>query len=222
MSATAIRTVLVVLAVVVSAGCQSLGVGGAPAPARATEMDARSETLYLSIIGELVINGKHHAALAHVASFEMLYGRKPRSVLLSADAWLALRELGKAEEAYSALLDGTLSGEAFNGLGHVAAARANLPAAAKHFESAVRVQPTNVRFLTGLGTTLSALERYDEAEFALRQAFELAPGDDAVKSSLQEMLRVSGRGDKIPALFGTAPGPVAARVDQTSFPAAAP
>jgi Flp pilus assembly protein TadD len=209
------------------AGCQSLPLerlavplGGRDARPAAAQPDERSEALYLSVIGELVSNEKYHAALAHIASFEQLYGPKPRSTLLSADAWLELDELDKSEAAYRTLLDGPLAGDAMNGLGRVALARDDEAGAIDHLQAAVRRQPTNVRFLAKLGTALSRLGRYDQAEFSLRQAFELAPGDEAVRKDLLEMLIVSGREAKIPSIFGTQPAANAALLGQTAFPAA--
>jgi Flp pilus assembly protein TadD len=181
--------------------------------------DQRSETLYLSVIGELVANEKHHAALAHIASFEQMHGQKPRSVLLAGDAWLALEQADRAEEAYRSLLEGPLAGDGKHGLGRVAFAKGNRTAAVELFQAAVREQPTNVGFLAELGVALSKIGRYDEAEFSLRQAFELAPGDEMVRKNLLEMLIVSGREGKIPAIFGSEPASNAGLLGQTSFTA---
>jgi tetratricopeptide (TPR) repeat protein len=208
---------LILLASLATAGCESLNVGESAADAGTVQTDERSEALYLSVIGELVANEKHHAALAHIASFERLYGPTPRSALLSGDAWLELGQPGKAEEAYRTLLDGPLAGDGMHGLGRVALDRGDRTSAVAHFQAAVRDQPTNVRFLRELGATLSKLGRYDEAEFSLRQAFELAPGDETVRKDLLEMLIVSGREVRIPAIFGTEPPENARRLGQTSF-----
>jgi Flp pilus assembly protein TadD len=210
------RTLLVLIALALS-GCHSLDLkfGRANEPAAQTApTDERSQTLYLSVIAELVANEKYHAALAHLASYERLYGSTPHATLLSANAWLRLEQLDEAEGAYITLLKTPLSADGLNGLGGVALARGENQAAARHFEAAVREQPTNVQFLIGHGEALAAIGNFTEAEFVLRQAYELAPGDEFVKKRLVKVLLAGGRDGEVPALTGGTPAPA---LDRTSF-----
>jgi Flp pilus assembly protein TadD len=149
-----------------------------------SEKKEQSRKLYLSVIEQLIQDGKAYAALAHLDEYGRSFGTDSPSQRLAADAWFVLGDLAKAEAGYRSVLTGAQSGHGEHGLGRVAAAHGDWMGARQHFDSAVKDEPTNSRFLNDLGCSLFHLNRLDEAEFTLRKAHELAPHDEEIAENI--------------------------------------
>jgi Flp pilus assembly protein TadD len=173
-----------------------------PPPAvSATEKADRSRALYLSVIEELIKSGKAHAAMAHLDEYERSYGTAPAPQRLRADAWFALGDMAKAEAGYQNILTGEQAGYAKHGLGRVAAARGDWPAASQRFDAAVKDQPINPRFLNDLGCSLFRTGRMEEAEFTLRKAHELSPRDEEIIDNILVLLAKANAADRLDDVF---------------------
>ena len=193
---------LVVLALVPLCGCQTTVVQTSPRAAETTSAaipSDRERDLYLSVIGQLIDHGQFYAALAHLDEFERLHNATDASRKLRGDAWLAVGALDNAEAAYTAITEGRLAGFGEHGLGRVAAARDDWPAASRHFERAVGQQPTNTRFLQDFASALFELGKVNDAEFQLRKALELSASDIAASETLRAMLATHKRTELVRA-----------------------
>lgn len=189
------KLMLVALALTVAGACQSLGderAKGLAKPPATLEQDARSPALYLSVIEQLIENGKAYAALAHLDEYERAYGHAPWARKLRADAKFALGAISESETDYQAISKGDLAGYGKNGLGRIAAVRGNWDLAARNFQEAVRAQPTNSEFLRDFGQALQKLGRVEEAELNLRKAEELSPSNPAIMANLGNLAAGSG------------------------------
>ena len=185
-----------VFTLVLLCGCQTTLVQTSPLAtdaASSTLPSDRERDLYLSVIGQLIDHGKFYAALAHLDEFERLHGPADASRKLRGDAWLAVGALDNAEVEYTAVTQGRFVGYGEHGLGRVAAAREDWPAASRHFERAVGQQPTNTRFLQDFASALFELGKIDNAEFQLRKALELSASFGATSETLRAMLATHRR-----------------------------
>ena len=195
-----VRFTFAIAALLGVAGCQSTSKDQLHMSLVKTDTE-RSQELYLSVIEQLIENGKAHAAMAHLDEYDRLNGPSPRSRKLRADAWFAMGDLDQAEKGYQSITEARNSGFGQHGLGRVAAARGNWELASTYFEQAVRAQPTNAHFLNDFGCALYRTERYDQAEFELRKALELSPLDAEVTNNILVLLAKSGRTDRFSTIF---------------------
>ena len=214
-----------VLALMMLCGCQTTLVQSSPrAPdaVPATVPSQRERDLYLSVIGQLIDHGKFYAALAHLDEFDRLHGPTDASRRLRGDAWLAVGALDNAEVEYTAIAGGRLLGFGEHGLGRVAAAREDWPAASRHFELAVDQQPTNTLFLQDFAGALFELGKVDDAEFQLRKALELSASDRATNETVRAMLAAHERTGLVRAgaigLSAPASAPPSAATDAQNTP----
>jgi len=169
---------------------------------------AHTKTFYLSVIEQLIGDGQAYAALAHLDEYDRAFGVAPQSQKLRGDAWLAIGDPAQAERSYAAITDAALAGYRLNGLGRVAAERRDWPRSADYFAQAVAAAPANAEFLNNFGGSLIYMARYDEAEFALRKARQLAPADDRVISNLLLLLAETGRPERLPEIFSDVDDPI--------------
>jgi len=191
------------LAALVLCGCQTTHapIIDPPPVVSAGEKQERSRTLYLSVIEELIKSGKAHAAMAHLDEYDRSYGAGPTSQRLRADAWFALGDMAKAEAGYQSVLTGEQAGYAKHGLGRIAAAHDDWAGASQRFDAAVKEQPTNPRFLNDLGCSLFRTGHFAEAEFTLRKAHELSPGDEEVIDNILVLLAKSNGAARLDDVF---------------------
>ena len=176
-------------------GCQTTVVQPSPRGTEASTLATASDgerDLYLSVIGQLIEHGKFYAALAHLDEFQRTHGPTEGSRRLRGDAWLAVGALSNAETEYAAIAEGKLAGYGEHGLGRVAAARKDWTVASRHFELAVREQPTNARFLNDFAAALFALGQVANAEFQLHKALELTRPGGEERASLTAVLARDG------------------------------
>jgi tetratricopeptide (TPR) repeat protein len=160
------------------AGCQSPAshaVQPSPGPASSFEQDARSARLYLTLIGQLIANGRPDAALAHLNAYERLYGGTELATKLKADAEFALRDMSAAQKDYAAIAQGELSAYGHHGLGLVAASANDWTVAARYFAAAAKDDPTNVAFLTDLAEAERRAGHAELSASTFNQVRQLSP-----------------------------------------------
>lgn len=174
---------------------------------------ADNRGMYLSMIQEMQTKGLYFASLAHVDAFEQKFGKAPDVLLLRAHA---LREAGQAaqsEAVYRSLLDTKVGAAASQGLGLIAGARGDFPAAVAALREAARKDPTNPLIVSDLGYALLRQGDLAGARLSIAQAAELAPGNVKIVGNLALYLLVmgeEGRADAVMARADLAPGTRAA------------
>lgn len=139
------------------------------------------QELVINVSGELVAEGRLHAALAHL---ESLPADSPEVRLRKARI---LRLLGdsRAESLYSGLLGGCMNAQAHHGLGQIAAAKGNYSEARGYLDVAARMTPTDAAVRNDLGLVLLHLRLLSQARFELLTALEL---DQAGTEPLDNLL----------------------------------
>ncbi|GAA4334519.1 hypothetical protein GCM10023144_26850 [Pigmentiphaga soli] len=156
------------------------------------EPAADNRGMYLSLIREMQDKGLYFASLAHIDAFEQKYGAAPDVELLRGHA---LREAGQPAESqavYRRLLDSEVAAAASQGLGLLAAARGDYPAAVAAFKEAARRDPTNALIVSDLGYALLRQGDTRAARLPIAQAAELAPDNPRILGNLALLLLVSG------------------------------
>lgn len=148
---------------------------------------SKEDDLVRGAIEERVQEGSYHAALAQIQS---LPARVASVAVLRADI---LRRLGaqEAEDWYKALQGTCVGAQAEHGLGLLAAERQDYMTARRHLMRAVEQQPALAGVRNDLGFVYLFLGQDRQAEFELRTAHELSPGDrqPALNLALLSLLR---------------------------------
>jgi Flp pilus assembly protein TadD len=163
---------------------------GEPAGAEALQNES---SLYFDIIGGLIKQDRHGAALAFLDSYAI--ARKdpePRYWLLRGDALLGLGRREEAAIAYARLDRTALAAAGWNGRGQVAASMSRWYEAALYFGKAVRGEPTNADFLNNLAFADLRAGRSDLSVVSLRQAQELKPQSELIRNNLIIALTLHG------------------------------
>ncbi|MBN9478176.1 MAG: hypothetical protein ABS43_25505 [Bordetella sp. SCN 67-23] len=156
------------------------------------EPTADSRGMYLSLIREMQGKGLYFASLAHIDAFEQRHGAAPDVELLRAHA---LREAGQSEESavvYRRLLKTEVGAAAAQGLGLLAGARGDYPAAVVSLREAARLDPTNALIVSDLGYALLRNGETAAARLPMAQAAELAPENSRILANLALLMLVSG------------------------------
>jgi len=150
---------------------------------------SQEDDLARSMIEQRMNEGSNYAAYAQV---QALPSNVASVALLRADI---LRRLGLPEAArwYQALLMTCMAGQANHGLGLMAVQRQDYELARQYLVEAVRLQPARASAHNDLGLVYLFLRQDRQAEFELRTASELVPGDR--QSSLNLALLALVRGD---------------------------
>lgn len=149
--------------------------------------------LYLHLVAGLESEGKSHAALAYLDDYDRLYPGDQQAKLLRAAALLKVGHSEAAAAVYRELLPTALAAAAHDGLGQVSALHGDWPAARDQFHQAATLAPTDAKFLNNYGYALLKLDAFGTAEFALRQAAELAPGRAEIRDNLILCLHLEGK-----------------------------
>ncbi len=179
----------------------SLGFGNA---ASRTSEEGQAQTLYIDLIKGLQQRRLHRAALAHLDEFERLHGRQPQASLLRAECLAEVGDDAGARTAFQGLLRGPHAAAARHGLGMLAAREENWPRAITEFNAALALEPTSTRTLNNLGYALLRSGDMAGAEFRLRQATELEPGNPGARNNLALLLVATHRNGEADGLLGTA------------------
>ena len=149
--------------------------------------------MHAGLIRGMLAKGKYHAALAHIEELERAGGANPDEL-----TWLralTLYKLDQVEEArvrYRRLLDTEFAGQAYHGLGLIAA-RQDLRQAVVFFNQAVKLRPTDAEIRNDLGYTLLLARRLVEARHHLATATELDPDNRKAASNLVLSFLLEGK-----------------------------
>lgn len=180
---------MTVRAWIVSAMVASVGLSAcASIPNSAEEAALRERPdqprIHAELISNMLAQGRNYAAMAHIEELER-EGRtdKDQLLLLRASAKYQLDELVEAESGYRALTDSDYAGQAWHGLGLIAAQR-NLRESVIYFNKAVTARPTDAQIRNDLGYTLMLAGRLAEARHHLATAAELSADDVQAKNNL--------------------------------------
>lgn len=174
---------------------------------------ADNRGMYLSMIQEMQTKGLYFASLAHVDAFEQKFGKAPDVQLLRAHALREAGQAGQSEAVYRSLLDTKVGAAALQGLGLIAGARGDFPAAVAALRDAARKDPTNPLIVSDLGYALLRQGDLAGARLSIAQAAELAPGNVKIVGNLALYLLVMGeesRADAVMARADLSPGTRAA------------
>lgn len=148
---------------------------------------SKEDDLVRGAIEQRVQEGSYHAALAQI---QALPARVAAVAVLRADI---LRRLGaeEAEDWYKALQNTCVGAQAEHGLGLISAERQDYMGARRHLMRAVEQQPALAGVRNDLGFVYLFLGQDRQAEFELRTAYELSPGDrqPALNLALLSLLR---------------------------------
>jgi len=180
-------------------GCETvrgaLGPGNlaASAPSTSATDQTQARGLYLDLIRGLRQRGTNRAALAHLDEYERQYGTNPASDLMRGEILADLGDEAGATEALRRISGGQEQAPALNTLGLLAGRAGRWNEAKESFEAAIRLEPTNVRFINNLGFALLNLGDAQGAEHRLRMAAELEPTSEEVRNNIAVLLLATGR-----------------------------
>lgn len=174
-------------------------------PAEAAQEIRRDESnpdFYLELIAGMQQKRLFYASLAHLDVFEQRWPGDRRALLLRADALRSTGDFERARQHYRRLLDkGALPG-AWHGLGLIAAAEGDLPAAATALGQAVALAPIDVRILNNLGYLQLLLGERDAARLSLHKAAELAPENRQAGANLALWYLLAGHAGRAEQIMG--------------------
>lgn len=170
--------------------------------AQETRRDENNPDFYLELIAGMQQKRLFYASLAHLDVFEQRWPGDRRALLLRADALRSTGDFGRARQHYRRLLDkGALPG-AWHGLGLIAAAEGDLPAAATALGQAVALAPIDVRILNDLGYLQLLLGERDAARLSLHKAAELAPENRQAGANLALWYLLAGHAGRAEQIMG--------------------
>ena len=170
-----------------------------PAPQEMTEaakpIDASStRKLYLNAVRGLIDQGRYKAALAYLDQYAVSEKGGAEYLSLRGEALLGTGQYDAAVDTFTELAGTGRAADGYAGLGRVAAARGNWSEAAEHFGNAVGARPASAEYLNNLGYARLHLgpEALKQAEFNLRQAYELSPASTSIRNNLVLVLMMRG------------------------------
>ena len=191
------------LPVCLIAGCASLRQPGqperAPPPTQAAADKAyppepvdpeKLGQLRTDVIRGLIDKGQYYAALAHVEE-QKRGGENSELIYLEAEARRHLGQRPQSEGLYRKLIGSSLEGQAYHGLG-LLAAPTDTEAAIRNLRSASQRLPTDVEIRNDLGYALMEAGRYAEALPELSTAAELAPTQIKSRNNLIILMLLTG------------------------------
>lgn len=150
------------------------------------------EQVHLSFIRQLLQEGRHFAALAHIDDWERRHGASQEVRLLRANTLRLTGQNQESEAGYRQLLDGPHAASAWHGLGLLAASRGDYTAAAESMARAASLDPVNATILSDLGYARLRARDIEGARVPIAQAAELAPDNAKILANLALLLAASG------------------------------
>jgi tetratricopeptide (TPR) repeat protein len=163
------------------------------APRPAGDPSLRTRQLFLGVVAALRQQGRASAALAFLDDYDRSYPNDPRAQRLRADCLMDVGQQAAAEPIYRRLLDGPEEAAAQAGLGQAAAAGGRWAEAARAFGQAAKLEPSTVRYLNNQGYALLRANDAAQAEFVLRKAAQLDPGNLQTRNNLILCLEREGK-----------------------------
>jgi len=177
----------------------------------------RTRKLFLGVVAALREQGRASAALAFLDDYDRSYPGDPHAQRLRADCLMDIGQQAAAEPIYRHLLGGPEEAAAQAGLGQAAAAGGHWAEAARAFGQAARLEPSTVRYLNNQGYALLRANDAAQAEFVLRKAAQLDPGNLQTRNNL--ILCLEREGKPVPQQLAAAEAPT---LPATSVAAPAP
>jgi len=168
------------------------------------------ESIRLGLIRQMIIEGKSHAAIAHLDASKI---KNEQAELLRADG---LRQTGRALQAqaiYEQLKNSCVSGYAYRGLGLIASETGDTQQALRHLKAASDALPTEHTIRNDYGFVLMQSGEHASALHEFLTAVELAP--DYRQSAHNLILLLYQQGDSAKAeMFAKQFGVVADEMQQ--------
>ena len=165
-------------------GLLLLGCAAQPKDVDSLARPERQRVLHGELVHDMLVQGRNHAALAHLEELERQQGKLDADQrLLRAEAYYRIGETAAARADYEALLDGPQAGQAWHGLGRIAL-NTDLRQALQAFNSAVAARPTDAAVRNDLGYALLLAGRADDACRHLYTAHELDPQQSRIVANL--------------------------------------
>ncbi|OZI32922.1 hypothetical protein CEG14_18770 [Bordetella genomosp. 1] len=146
----------------------------------------------LSMIREAQRDGRYFASLAYIDAYRQSYGESTELAALRADALRMTGQPQAAEQVYRALLNGDQAARGWHGLGLLAGAQGDFPAAADRIARAAQLRPTDAQYLGDLGYALLRAGDPAAARVPMGQAAELDPTNVRIIGNLALLLLVTG------------------------------
>lgn len=163
---------------------------------KACSVITAEESTKLGLIKQLLLDGKPHAAIAHLDAAKI---KNEQAELLRANG---LRQTGRAAQAqaiYQQLVTSCVAGHAYRGLGLIASQAGNQQEALRYIEVASRALPTEYSIRNDLGYVLMQSGNYEPALHEFLTALELAPDYRQAANNLIVLLYRQGEPAKAEA-----------------------
>lgn len=160
--------------------------------------------MQLAMIRALSDQGKDEAALAFLDDYQMRFPNDPEALALRGEALLRVGKVEEAEAVFQRMFKNNVRPAADYGLGQVCAAHNDWVGAAAHFSDAVRLAPTNARYLNNYGYTLLELGKMSQAYDILGRAYELKPGNNRTRNNYILAAERSGHDSEVTKALQTA------------------
>jgi len=143
----------------------------------------------------LIDQGRYKAALAYLDQYAVSEKGNAQYLALRGEALLGTDQYDAATATFTELAGTERAAEGYAGLGRVAAAKGDWKEAAEHFGNAVAARPASAEYLNNLGYARLHLgtDALKQAEFNLRQAYELSPASVSIRNNLVLVLMMSGK-----------------------------
>jgi Flp pilus assembly protein TadD len=155
------------------AGCANLP-GAGPDDPSAPQDDAQSRALHADLVREMIAQGRHYAALAHLEELEKKQGLRDELNLLRGQVLAKLERRQEAERIFKSLLRGPYEGEARHGLG-LLYANQDQATSLDYLAAAARLKPASATIRNDYGYALLLAGSHGAAKLQLATAYELEP-----------------------------------------------
>ena len=172
----------------------------------AKPIDASStRKLYLNAVKGLIDQGRYKAALAYLDQYAVSEKGDAQYLSLRGEALLGTQQYEAATSTFTELAGTGRAPEGYAGLGRVAAAQGDWAKAADHFGNAVAARPASAEYLNNLGYARLHLgpDALKQAEFNLRQAYELSPTSTSIRNNLVLVLMMRGEKNEAQRLLNS-------------------
>lgn len=161
---------------------------------RSGEGEAARGAMHTELIQTMLAQQQYYAALAHLEQRMNESGATPELRYLEAEVRRRLGQNREAEAIYQSLLRkaaASYGGQAYHGLGLLAAQRKDYPSAVQHLRAAAGRRPTDGEIRNDLGYALMLAGRYAEALPEIATAVELGGNDNRSSNNLVVLLMLT-------------------------------
>lgn len=177
-------------------GCASTPQGGGATAARPSadcgDTGRREQGLHLELVRQLVSDGQHYSALAHLEDRNLDF---PAARLLKAESLRKTGHLDQAHATYKGLTDTCFSALGHMGMGKIAAVRGDLKTARAELLTARQQAPTDANIRNDYGFILLVTGQYRAAQQEFMTAVQLNNDHAIALKNLMLSLILSGERD---------------------------